>query len=120
METVAELLEEGNSPDVAADYVGISSTTFYSWLRRGAEYEELVDSGDHNPDDEKYYTFLREVRQARALYARKTVRNLNAAGPGMWLKYLTILERKDRKGWGHREEVVNIDDAPYNPNEEFL
>jgi hypothetical protein len=120
LDSLCDLLRVGNSIPTACDLVGISPGTFSRWMHLGAEYEERVITGDQNPTDERYYLFLREVRKATAVYKNEMVQQLNEAGPGIWTKYLTILERKDRKGWGRGEDALAEQEVRYNEADQFL
>lgn len=111
--TIGKLIEHGNYANVAAQYCGISRTTFYSWLGRGAKAKKRLDEGEEVPVDENIYiVFLDTIEQARAkseVYDNQVI--TKAAAGGSWKAALERLQRKYPLRWGRRA-MVTLEQIP--------
>ena len=107
----------------AATMAGISSSTFYDRMRRGAEGQKALESGDSplpdSPDAEivevvdMYLEFSEAVKKARAEAEGAHIRNIRkAADNGTWQASAWFLERSFPKKWGKRSTLDIAD-----PNE---
>jgi hypothetical protein len=94
MERLFEALKLGLPHSQAADLVGISRTTYWSWIRKGAD-----------PDaPEEYRSFLSRVRQAEAEGTMFHLGNVKtAAESGNWTASGWWLERKYPVEFGRTE-----------------
>jgi hypothetical protein len=117
---MATALRAGNYALTAAQFAGISRTTYYRWLAHGETAREKADAGEAlTVDEERYLTFLTTVEEARA---NATVRNVQviqkAAQEGTWQAAAWWLERTDPKAWGRRTltEVSGPNEGPVQIN----
>jgi hypothetical protein len=112
-----QFTEEGMAADGVCDLLGIASSTFWSWLRKGERY--LVGKGQ--PEEHEIYgRFVRAFRFATAKYRLKVTRRLNAEEVDKhWTRDMAILERRDRKTWG-RNDPMGGEDNQFDPDEKFL
>ena len=97
---------------VACDLVGISRSSYFSWIQQANEIEKSDDEVD--PDDQIYLDFLDSVKKARADAEAVHVRNVRDAGETSWQASAWWLERSAPDRWGRRErvEVVGKDEGP--------
>lgn len=105
-ERVAAHVAAGAYVETAVAACGISKTSFYEWLRRGAEENE----GPHRE-------FLDAVEKAQAEAELKDLENITrAAAEGNWQASAWRLERKFPDRWARRErmrlEHTGKDDGP--------
>lgn len=118
---VCIFLEEGLPPTTACEYIGISYTTHYSWINKGANYISALDDGNKPPKLEWkiYAIYLLEVKKAIAKYLKKKIDNVNGNFTPAWVRDITILERRDSKNWGRNITTIERDESK-NPDESFL
>ena len=123
IQEVCNWLKLGYYQEDAATMAGISSSTFYDWMRRGAEGQKALESGDSplpdSPDAEivevvdMYLEFSEAVKKARAEAEGAHIRNIRkAADNGTWQASAWFLERSFPKKWGKRSTLDIAD-----PNE---
>ena len=123
IQEVCNWLKLGYYQEDAATMAGISSSTFYDWMRRGAEGQKALESGDSplpdSPDAEivevvdMYLEFSEAVKKARAEAEGAHIRNIRkAAENGTWQASAWFLERSFPKKWGKRSTLDIAD-----PNE---
>lgn len=101
----------GMPADLVCDYLGISSTDYYTWLRRGQK--------PTSPDDAGCVDFIRRYRRATAQYRQDQINKLHKAKGNGWIKHMAILERRDRKTFG-RNEPAGGSDEEFAPDDKFL
>ena len=117
IQEVCNWLKLGYYQEDAATMAGISSSTFYDWMRRGAEGQKALESGDSplpdSPDVDMYLEFSEAVKKARAEAEGAHIRNIRkAADNGTWQASAWFLERSFPKKWGKRSTLDIAD-----PNE---
>lgn len=111
-----KLIEKGLPADGACDYLGITSTSYYTWLRRGNQF---ID-GDGQPEqDEMFGLFVSEFKKSTAKYRLSLVERLEAANGPNWIKYMATLERRDKKSYSRYDNEKSGEQA-YDPDEKFL
>ena len=105
--------------DGVCDYLSINATTFYSWMRKGTEYDDAAE--DERPEEFFLYSdFVRRFKRATGRYRLRMVKSLHRKAPGKtWIRDLAVLERRDRKNFG-RNEQPGGGDQQYEPDERFL
>lgn len=91
-----ELVAEGMPMDGACDYLGIHSSTFWAWMRRGQHYCD--DPENSNPEDKIYGDFVKTCKRATAEYRLWLLRRIHNSKD--WKRELSILERRDRQNFG--------------------
>lgn len=111
-----ELVERGLPFDGVCDFLGIQGVTFSDWRRKG----ELYIAGNCEPAEYAIYgQLILDVRQALAKFRlRMTDQWLNAPGKE-WIKYATMLERRDRRNFT-RNTPTGGDDESFIPDQKFL
>lgn len=113
---LCDLLEEGLPLDGCCDYLGISTTAFLEWRRKG----ELYGRQPKVPKEYRLYVRLwLKTRRAHAIYRLERQRRLNDPKNRDWVRDLAILERRDRLNYGKKEpEGGGMED--FDPDERFL
>ena len=98
-EKILSALRAGNYANVAAEYAGISETTFYRWLRKGREAKRGI-----------YREFFAAVQRAEREAEVRAVAILQRHMDDNWQAAMTYLERKFPERWGRRDHLkVDID-----------
>jgi len=124
-ETICNWLKLGYYQEDAAIMAGIAPSTYYDWLKKGAEEDSRQDEikalGDENSplpaiiegsDIELVYVFSEfseAVARARAEAEGAHIKNIRrAADNGTWQASAWFLERSFPKKWGKRS-TLDID-----------
>lgn len=95
-----DLIKMGRTVDSVCDFLGIPNNTFWSWMRRGEKYL----NGNCEPEGHYLYGLLMfKLKKATAQYRFSMVDKLHNAGKGTWIKFMAILERRDRKNFSRLE-----------------
>lgn len=89
---IVEIIRAGNYADVAAEAVGIGSSTYYHWLALGRD----ATSG-------KYRDFRDAVKAAECYAEVRAVAIVQKHMVDNWQAAMTYLERKFPDRWGRRE-----------------
>lgn len=92
--TIVRSLRAGNYVETAAAAAGISKSTLYDWLRRGAR----AKSGAHKE-------FADAVANAQAEGEQSMVAIIAAAAGNQWQAAAWHLERKFPDKWGRRQRI---------------
>lgn len=108
---ITRLIQVGNTVEVAAEAAGISRSTFFSWMERGAEA---------GPKNKPFRDFRTAVEQARAeAEATLVARIAKAAQNGSWSAAGWLLERSVPERWAKLSERAKHGDdhteAPARP-----
>ena len=111
-----ELLRVGLPTDGACDFIGITNTTYYRWLRLG---EDFIKGNGEPKENAIYGKFVMSMRKALATYRLERTRRLHRSKNQNWYRELAILERRDRNTWGRHEPAGGYDEE-FNPDERFL
>lgn len=90
-----ELVEEGVPADTVCDYFGITNSTYWLWLKKGAVYLESDDDSKETRKLKIYGKFAQEFRKAVAQYKIGMVKKLHSGKGNNWVRDLAILERRD-------------------------
>lgn len=107
-------VRKGDTIDGTCDLLGVSQTAFSAWRDKGERYR----LNDNQPREHKLYgKFVRALRKAMGQYRSRMVRKLHTAeGPGAWIQFMAILERRDRANFsregppGGGEEHFTVDE----------
>lgn len=101
-----DALAAGNYLRVAANYAGITYTTFYRWLEKG----KTIGSGP-------YHEFCDAVEKAQAdSEVARIERIIKAAKTGIWTADAWYLERRYPERWGrHLHEMTGKDGEALPP-----
>lgn len=112
-----DLVEGPGLPfDGCCDYLGVSPSLFWAWLRRGEK--EVQEQARTTEDLGIHGQFYQALRQATAAYRTWLLDNLHHAGQ-YWTKWMTELERRDRPSFSRFEpKGGELQDA--NPDDAFL
>lgn len=98
---ISELLAAGAFIEDACDAVGIGTSTFYDWMRRG-ERDWKIDA--------EFSEFSDTVKKARARAAVDSVGRIRKAGEdGTWQADAWYLERSYPERWGRRRVEVSAE-----------
>ena len=99
IEKAVKIIERGNYYKVAIDVLGISSVTWYEWMRQG----EMDASKGIN--SLKAY-FFNSIKKAEATAIDRNLSIIQkAAMEGNWQASAWYLERKYPEQWGKRDNV---------------
>ena len=112
-----KLIKKGLPPDACCDYLGISTASFWTWLRRGEIH--LLGESEDEQRDAPYGAFVKAFKKAFAKYRLERIEKLHEDGNRAWYRELAILERRDRKSFGRHEQAGSATEE-YEPNESFL
>ncbi|WP_319507180.1 hypothetical protein [uncultured Methanolobus sp.] len=107
-EPLIKLLKSGVPVIHACDVVGITSVTYYDWMKRG----ELETTG-------QYHDFYLLVKQARAEAVARNVAIIQKAAPHTWQAAAWWLERSCPAEFGKRGVDINMiqNNVEINPDE---
>lgn len=111
--SLIEATKMGSPMSVAAAYVGISERTFTRWMERG--YNASVDEDEGKPvseDDEPYLTLFKEVSEARATAAVRSVSLIQRAAAGGQITEETTKKYRDPETGSVVEEKTVKRTAP--------
>lgn len=112
-----ELIKRGMPFDGICDFLGVNSSLFYEWIRKG---EAFLNSGDEAIQEHEIYGgFVALIRQASAEYRLTLINSVHREGNRNWFRDVCLLERRDRKNFS-RSEPTGGDDADYSPDEKFI
>jgi transposase len=92
-EKIANYISTGNYASVVCGLVGITETTYYSWLEKGRK----AKSG-------KYLEFLESIKKAEAAREAKWIKDID--GDPSWQSKAWLLERRYPERWGKKETHV--------------
>lgn len=95
-EKICRVIRAGNYAYIAAEYAGISQTTFYRWLEQGEEQER-------GP----YREFREAVKAAEREAEIRAVATVQQHMGKSWQAAMTFLERKFPQRWGRRLDVTS-------------
>jgi hypothetical protein len=94
-EKITRAIRAGNYANVAAEYAGIGTTTFYRWLELGEKEE-----------DGPYRAFRDAVKSAESEAEVRAVAIIQRHMEKNWQAAMTYLERKHPQRWGRRLDVT--------------
>jgi hypothetical protein len=95
-EKVCQAIRAGNYNVVAAQYAGISQSTFCEWVAKG---EDGI---------EPFVKFSEAVKKAESDCEVAAVANVRKHWEKNWIAAMTWLERKHRVRWGRSIDTVQI------------
>ena len=117
IEDICNWLKLGYYQEDAAVMAGISTSTYYEWMKKGEEAQKALESGDSTslpaiPEGEEgeivdmFQEFSDAVKRARAEAEGAHIRNIRkAADNGSWQASAWWLERSFPKKWGKRSAL---------------
>lgn len=102
-------LKNGAFDYAAARAVGIGKATFYRWLERGRQEEEVFASREEIGEVETslFWDFWDKVEQATAIARIGAEKRVFLEDPFKWLRYGPGRERPGAPGWTD-ESTVNL------------
>ena len=90
-EVIVSLVRDGNSPNISAEIVGISRSTYFSWMKRGEEGES------------PFLEFSDSIKRAFSQSVVDRVAHISrVAFEGDWRASAWLLERLDPEYFGKR------------------
>lgn len=95
-ERICKVIRAGNYAYIAAEYAGISETTFYRWMEQGEEQK----TGRHRE-------FREAVKAAEREAEIRAVATVQQHMGKSWQAAMTYLERKFPQRWGRRVDVTS-------------
>lgn len=105
-DSIVRMIAAGSYPEVAARASGVGASTFYAWMKRGAEAETREDGQPLDFDDEPFVEFREAVKEAEAKAEVLAVGRIQAAAAsGTWTASAWYLERKYPDRWGRKDHV---------------
>lgn len=119
-----ELILEGLPINRTCDYLGITQDSYYDWRKKGEKWLLETDSGQKPefPEYEIHALFVNCVVKARAEWQLEILRRSmqdDSKKSSMWIRDMTLMERRDRENWGRSETVFSSEAAPL-PDESYL
>lgn len=113
-EAIIRSLVFGASDFAACTAAGIAERTFYGWMERGQDAEDLEDEGLPVAGIEiPYMQFAQDVRQARGHAVSSAESMLFFSDPGAWLtRGPQARTRHDRDGWSQQVAVIAPSGGP--------
>lgn len=91
---IVKAVRAGNYPEIAAQSVGVASSTYFGWMERGRAGES------------PFAEFSEAITQARALAERKMVRIVRTAALDDPRAAEWYLERSASDRWGRRDKLT--------------
>jgi hypothetical protein len=116
IEQFTRLIKKGLPADGVCDYLGISGSAYYNWLRKG---EKFIEGNGEPKEWAMYGAFVTAFRKATAVYRMRRLASLHEKSNGLWVRDLAILERRDRRNFSRYEQAGGGDDS-LQPDESFL
>jgi hypothetical protein len=95
-EKIVEAVRQGNYIEAVSAAAGISKTSVYLWLKRGA-----------NQKAGKYHQFSNAVRQAMAESEMKSLFQIDKAADVHWQAAAWRLERRFPRRWGRKKYIAS-------------
>lgn len=93
-ERICAAIQQGNYAFVAARCAGISESTFYSWLDRGAREKRGA-----------FAEFLESIKKAESIAEAGAIEVVRNASQQSWQAAAWWLERKYPERWARKERV---------------
>ena len=105
-ERFLEALKMGLPYELCAEYAGITSTTFYDWMKRGKA-----------EPDSRYAKFSNAVKTEQGASALAVMARIReAANNGQWQAGAWILERRFPQHFGRRQQIEHAGSIDTNPD----
>lgn len=112
----ANLVRNGLPFDGAADYLCIPRPRARTWQRKGRQFLD----GDGQPEEFAVYGyFVAMANKALAEFRKSITDDLMLEETPTWIKFMTILERRDRHNYS-KAEPAGGSDEDYQPDERFI
>jgi hypothetical protein len=118
IEKIVEAIELGATFEHAANYAGVSYSTFARWRQWG---EEAIERRK-NPNIKKgtkewnweqpFIEFWEAIKGAEGQGVITNLKNITSAGKESWQASAWILDRRYPKDYGRRQLDVNINNLP--------
>jgi hypothetical protein len=101
MRRIIDLVRAGNFPDVAAQATGVPRSTFYDWMKRGADLRRLVATSGYTPRgyEVDLVSFSDDIERASAESEIRDVVLIGKAAEKDWKAAAHRLERRHRSRW---------------------
>lgn len=105
IELIRQLLEEGHYAITVQRAVGISHTTWHTYIDYGQEILDQIEAGEREESDlteteQLYLAFLETIKEAEAIAEMKALNAITKASLKQWQAAAWYLERKHRDRWG--------------------
>lgn len=88
-------IANGNAEETAAEYAGIGATTFFRWMRQGAEARK----------GSPLWQFRQAVKEAQVNAEMSHVITIEQARSAHWQANAWWLERRRNDRWGKKENI---------------
>jgi len=117
-----EKIRAGLPPDAVNDLLGIRCHSFWLWKQAGERFLDAFEEGrEGDPADALAGYFMACLAKALAEYREAQTNRLHslAIQDSGWIRWLAIMERRDRPTWGRYDPPGGtLDDV--DPDERFL
>ncbi len=120
---ICDFVFMGAPYDVAAEAIGINSSTEANWRRLGMAYIQDIqeDGAAESPDNQIFAEYAQAVITARAKWQMRILqRSFQDSFRSTWIRDLALLERRDPNNWRIRNEDVLNEQDVYEADETFL
>lgn len=109
IELVRQLLEEGHYAVTVQRAVGISHTTWHTYIDYGQEIQDRLEAeeiteADLTDSDRLYLDFIEAVKEAEAIAEMKALNTITKASIKQWQAAAWYLERKFKDRWGRETQ----------------
>lgn len=114
-QAICDALEKGSYIETAAAKAGISKTTLYDWLKKGARAKD--ENGEYEEGLLPYVEFSNAIEKAMAAGEQNHVDNIARHAKENWQASAWMLERKFPERWG-KKAIMRLED-PDKPSGAF-
>ena len=108
-EEICKAIRAGNYIETAAAFAGISKSTLYEWLKRGAREKERLAKNPRakiKKSEAPFVEFSDAVEKALAASEVRDVMLIGKAAETQWQAAAWRLERRFPERWGRREKLA--------------
>lgn len=109
---ITDVIRAGNYMETAASFVGISKSTLYDWMKRGARERRRVEETGRKPQkrEQPFLEFSDAIEKALAESEIRDVMRISEASKTDWKAAAWRLERKNAQKWGRKFQQIDGND----------
>ena len=107
-ETICEAIQAGNYLEPSAALAGVSKSTVYKWIKRGAAEKKRLSKSKRarmKKREAPFVAFVDAIREADAIAEVRDVATIAAAAEKNWAAAAWRLARKHHARWGGKTTV---------------
>ena len=105
---ICDVVRAGNYIETAAAFNGLSKSTLYDWMKRGARERQRIEGTNRKPlkKEELFMAFSDAIEKAMAEAEIRDVMRIGEASKSDWKAAAWRLERKNPQKWGRKFQQV--------------